>query len=49
MEGGTLCSFACPQSSDNADEFASVVAYLAIPEASYITGASLLADGGFAA
>ena len=33
----------------NADEIASFVAYLASPEASYITGASLLADGGFAA
>ena len=31
------------------DEIASFVAYLASPEASYITGASLLADGGFAA
>ena len=30
-------------------EGASFVAYLASPEASYITGASLLADGGFAA
>ncbi len=33
----------------NTDEIASFVAYLASPEASYITGASLLADGGFAA
>ncbi|AIN57320.1 3-oxoacyl-ACP reductase family protein [Pseudomonas soli] len=32
-----------------ADEIASFVAYLAGPEAGYITGASLLADGGFAA
>ncbi|QXH37158.1 3-oxoacyl-ACP reductase family protein [Pseudomonas muyukensis] len=31
------------------DEIASFVAYLAGPEAGYITGASLLADGGFAA
>ncbi len=31
------------------DEIASFVAYLASPEASYITGASLLADGGYAA
>lgn len=30
-------------------EIASFVAYLASPEAGYITGASLLADGGFAA
>ncbi|MBF8756087.1 3-oxoacyl-ACP reductase family protein [Pseudomonas guariconensis] len=32
-----------------ADEIASFVAYLAGPEAAYITGASLTADGGFAA
>ena len=32
-----------------ADEIASFVAYLAGPEAGYITGASLTADGGFAA
>ncbi|MCO7519935.1 MULTISPECIES: 3-oxoacyl-ACP reductase family protein [unclassified Pseudomonas] len=31
------------------EEIASFVAYLAGPEAGYITGASLLADGGFAA
>lgn len=31
------------------DEIASFVAYLAGPEAGYITGASLLVDGGFAA
>lgn len=31
------------------DEIASFVAYLASPEASFITGASLLADGGYAA
>ncbi len=31
------------------DEIASFVAYLASPEASYITGANLLADGGYAA
>ena len=33
----------------NTDEIASFVAFLASPEACYITGASLLADGGFAA
>lgn len=32
-----------------ADEIAGMVAYLADPEAGYITGASLLIDGGFAA
>lgn len=32
-----------------ADEVASFVAYLASPEAAYITGASLLVDGGFSA
>jgi len=31
------------------DEIAAMVAYLAGPEASYVTGASLLIDGGFAA
>jgi 3-oxoacyl-[acyl-carrier protein] reductase len=33
----------------HADEIAGFVAYLASPEAAYITGASLLIDGGFAA
>jgi 3-oxoacyl-[acyl-carrier protein] reductase len=33
----------------NADEIASFVAFLASPEASYITGGSLLADGGYTA
>ncbi|MNW21937.1 Cyclic-di-GMP-binding biofilm dispersal mediator protein [compost metagenome] len=32
-----------------ADEIASFVAYLAGPEAGYITGASLTIDGGFGA
>jgi len=31
------------------DEIAGMVAYLASPEASYITGASLMIDGGFSA
>jgi 3-oxoacyl-[acyl-carrier protein] reductase len=31
------------------EEIAGFVAYLASPEAAYITGANLLADGGFAA
>jgi 3-oxoacyl-[acyl-carrier protein] reductase len=33
----------------HADEIAGFVAYLASPEAAYITGANLLIDGGFAA
>jgi len=33
----------------HAEEIASFVAYLAGPEAAYITGANLLIDGGFAA
>lgn len=33
----------------HADEIASFVAYLAGPEASYITGANLMVDGGFSA
>jgi 3-oxoacyl-[acyl-carrier protein] reductase len=31
------------------DEIAGFVAYLASPEAGYITGANLMIDGGFAA
>jgi 3-oxoacyl-[acyl-carrier protein] reductase len=31
------------------DEIASLVAYLATPEAAFITGASLTIDGGFTA
>ncbi len=33
----------------HADEIASFVAYLAGPEAGYITGANLMIDGGFGA
>jgi 3-oxoacyl-[acyl-carrier protein] reductase len=33
----------------NADEIAAMVAYLANPEASFVTGASLTIDGGFSA
>lgn len=32
-----------------ADEIAAMVAYLAGPEAAFVTGADLLIDGGFAA
>jgi 3-oxoacyl-[acyl-carrier protein] reductase len=32
-----------------ADEIASLVAYLASPEAAYVTGASLSIDGGYTA
>ena len=32
-----------------ADEIAGLVAYLASPEAGYVTGASLTIDGGFTA
>ena len=45
----TLVPMTALQRYGNTDEIASFVAYLASPEASYITGASLLADGGFAA
>ncbi len=34
---------------DTGDEIASLMAYLASPEASYVTGASLSIDGGFTA
>jgi 3-oxoacyl-[acyl-carrier protein] reductase len=33
----------------HADEIAAMVSYLVSPEAAYVTGASLLIDGGFAA
>jgi 3-oxoacyl-[acyl-carrier protein] reductase len=33
----------------NVEEVAGMVAYLAGPEASFITGASLMIDGGFSA
>ena len=32
-----------------ADEIAGMVAYLAGPEAAYVTGANLMIDGGFSA
>ena len=45
----TLVPITALQRYGNTDEIAGFVAFLAGPEASYITGASLLADGGFAA
>lgn len=42
-------SFIALQRYAQPDEIASFVAYLASPEASFITGASLLADGGYSA
>ncbi len=45
----TLVPITALQRYGNTDEIASFFAFLASPEASYITGASLLADGGFAA
>ncbi len=45
----TLVPITALQRYGNTDEIASFVAYLTSPEASCITGASLLADGGFAA
>jgi 3-oxoacyl-[acyl-carrier protein] reductase len=45
----TLIPLLSLQRYGNTDEIANFVAFLASPEASYITGASLLADGGFAA
>src|SRR5207302_4396943 len=41
--------FTALQRYGQTDEIASFVAFLAGPEASFITGASLLADGGYAA
>ena len=43
------CRITALERYGNTDEIASFVAFLASSEASYITGASLLADGGFAA
>src|SRR5207244_11905603 len=45
----TLVPITALQRYGNTDEIAGFVAFLASSEASYITGASLLADGGFAA
>ena len=45
----TLLGLMAVKRYGNADEIAAMAAYLAGPEAGYITGASLLIDGGFAA
>ena len=45
----TLVPITALERYGNTDEIASFVAFLVSSEASYITGASLLADGGFAA
>jgi 3-oxoacyl-[acyl-carrier protein] reductase len=42
-------SFMALQRYAHPEEIASFVAYLAGPEASFITGASLLVDGGYTA
>ncbi|NUQ30679.1 MAG: 3-oxoacyl-ACP reductase FabG [Acidobacteriaceae bacterium] len=45
----TMLSLLALKRYGHADEIAAMVSYLAGPEAGYITGASLLIDGGFAA
>jgi len=45
----TMLSLMALKRYGHADEIAAMVSYLAGPEAGYITGASLLIDGGFAA
>jgi 3-oxoacyl-[acyl-carrier protein] reductase len=45
----TMLGFMALKRYGHADEIAAMTAYLAGPEAGYITGASLLIDGGFAA
>ena len=46
---GTMKSFLAVARYGTADEVAGMVAYLAGPEAAYVTGASLMIDGGFSA
>ena len=46
---GTMKSFLAVPRYGTADEVAGMVAYLAGPEAAYVTGASLMIDGGFSA
>ena len=45
----TMRSFMAVTRYGTADEVASMVAYLASPEAAYVTGANLMIDGGFSA
>ncbi len=45
----SIKSFLALKRYGNTDEIAGMVSYLAGPEAAYVTGASLLIDGGFAA
>ena len=49
-EGANVAlSYAGNSDRDTVEEIASLVAYLARPEASYLTGASLKINGGFTA
>ena len=45
----TLMEFIAVPRYAHVDEIAAMVAYLASPEAAYVTGASLTIDGGFTA
>lgn len=47
--GATMHDLMAIRRHGKADEIAAMVAYLAGPEASYVTGGDLLIDGGFAA
>jgi len=47
--GSALHALMAVQRHAKADEIAAMVAYVAGPEASFVTGASLMIDGGFSA
>jgi NAD(P)-dependent dehydrogenase (short-subunit alcohol dehydrogenase family) len=49
MVGERFCDGEPAPGPVNADEIAAMVAYLAGPEAGFVTGASLTIDGGFTA
>ena len=58
MRAGKVCQRACVKNCilrfvmpryGTVEEVAGLIAYLAVPEAGYITGASLMMDGGFSA